>query len=159
MASTPDGGGYWLVASDGGIFAYGDAQFFGSTGAIHLNKPIVGMEAAPAGNGYWLVASDGGIFAFGPGAPFYGSAGSLALVEPITSMAAVPDGSGYWFSAADGGLFGYNAPFYGSGTNNPNLDIVVDMATDGSAPVQTLAGIPAIRNHVPRYAGPSRPAP
>ena len=25
MAATPDGGGYWLVASDGGIFSYGDA--------------------------------------------------------------------------------------------------------------------------------------
>ena len=25
MASTPDGAGYWLVAADGGIFAFGDA--------------------------------------------------------------------------------------------------------------------------------------
>ncbi len=32
MAPTPDGHGYWLVASDGGIFSYGDAQFYGSTG-------------------------------------------------------------------------------------------------------------------------------
>ncbi len=42
---TPDGGGYWLVASDGGIFTFGDAQFWGSTGSIRLNKPIVGMAA------------------------------------------------------------------------------------------------------------------
>ncbi len=33
MASTPDGKGYWFVASDGGIFAYGDAEFYGSTGS------------------------------------------------------------------------------------------------------------------------------
>ena len=39
MAATADGGGYWLVASDGGIFAFGDAGFFGSTGALNLNKP------------------------------------------------------------------------------------------------------------------------
>jgi hypothetical protein len=45
MAATPDGGGYWLVAADGGIFAYADAPFDGSTGAIHLNEPIVGMSA------------------------------------------------------------------------------------------------------------------
>ena len=32
MAATPDGKGYWLVASDGGIFTYGDAAFYGSTG-------------------------------------------------------------------------------------------------------------------------------
>ena len=61
----PTAGGYWLVASDGGIFSFGDAQFYGSTGAIHLNQPIVGMAPTPDGRGYWLVASDGGIFAFG----------------------------------------------------------------------------------------------
>ena len=65
MAPTPDGGGYWLVASDGGIFNYGDAAFYGSTGAIHLNRPIVGMAATADGRGYWLVASDGGIFSYG----------------------------------------------------------------------------------------------
>ena len=45
MAATPDGKGYWLVASDGGIFNYGDAGFFGSAGSLALNKPIVGMAA------------------------------------------------------------------------------------------------------------------
>ncbi len=39
--------GYWLVASDGGIFAFGDARFSGSTGAIRLNRPMVGMAPAP----------------------------------------------------------------------------------------------------------------
>jgi hypothetical protein len=43
MAPTPTSRGYWLVASDGGIFAFGDAGFHGSTGAMTLNKPIVGM--------------------------------------------------------------------------------------------------------------------
>jgi hypothetical protein len=43
MAANPSGKGYWLVANDGGIFNYGDAGFFGSTGAIKLNQPIVGM--------------------------------------------------------------------------------------------------------------------
>jgi len=72
MAPTPDNRGYWLVASDGGIFAFGDAQFYGSMGGKPLNKPIVGIAATPDGGGYWLVASDGGIFAFGD-AQFYGS--------------------------------------------------------------------------------------
>ena len=43
MAATPDGKGYWLVASDGGIFSFGDAAFFGSEGGVHLNAPIVGI--------------------------------------------------------------------------------------------------------------------
>ena len=58
--STPDGGGYWLVASDGGIFAYGDAGFYGSTGSLVLNKPVIGMVPTHDGGGYWLIASDGG---------------------------------------------------------------------------------------------------
>ena len=66
--------GYYEVASDGGIFAFGSAAFHGSTGGIHLTKPIVGMAIDPFTGGYWLVASDGGIFAFG-GAPFEGSMG------------------------------------------------------------------------------------
>src|SRR2546423_13903578 len=53
-------GGYWLSATDGGIFNFGTAGFFGSTGAIKLNKPIVGMAAAPSGQGYWLGGSGGG---------------------------------------------------------------------------------------------------
>ena len=61
MAATPDGGGYWLVAADGGIFNYGDAAFSGSAGSLPLAAPIVGMAAGPGG-GYWLVARDGGVF-------------------------------------------------------------------------------------------------
>jgi len=41
MASSNDGHGYWLVASDGGIFAFGDAGYYGSMGGTHLNAPIV----------------------------------------------------------------------------------------------------------------------
>ena len=65
MAPTPDHQGYWLVASDGGVFAFGDAGFYGSTGSIRLNKPIIGMIPTIDGRGYWLIASDGGVFAFG----------------------------------------------------------------------------------------------
>ncbi|HEV7888370.1 MAG TPA: CapA family protein, partial [Acidimicrobiales bacterium] len=114
MARTPDGGGYWLVASDGGVFSYGTARFFGSAGGIALNRPVVGMAATPDGGGYWLVASDGGIFNYG-NAGFHGSAGGIALNKPVVGMAATPDGGGYWLAASDGGIFNYgNAPFHGS---------------------------------------------
>ena len=114
MATVPYGVGYWMVASDGGIFSYGGAGFYGSTGGIRLNKPIVGMAATPDGGGYWLVASDGGVFAFGD-ARFYGSTGSIRLNKPIVGMAATPDGRGYWLVASDGGIFAFgDAGFYGS---------------------------------------------
>ncbi len=109
--STP---AYWLVASDGGIFSFGGAPFYGSTGAMVLNKSIVGMAGTPDGKGYWLVAADGGIFSYGD-AQFYGSTGSMVLNKPIVGMASTPDGKGYWLVATDGGIFSYgDAQFYGS---------------------------------------------
>ena len=130
MAATPTGRGYWLVASDGGIFNFGDATFYGSTGGIHLNQPIVGMAATPSGHGYWLVASDGGIFSYGD-AGFYGSTGSLHLNQPIVGMAATPTGHGYWLVASDGGIFSFgDAAFHGStGSIHLNQPIVGMAAT------------------------------
>jgi hypothetical protein len=117
--------GYWLVASDGGVFAYGQAGFHGSTGATALNKPVVGMASTLDDSGYWLVASDGGIFAFGD-APFYGSTGAIHLNQPIVAMSSTPDGGGYWLVASDGGIFAFgDAAFYGStGATHLNQPIV-----------------------------------
>jgi hypothetical protein len=113
-ATQSGGDGYWLVASDGGIFSYGKSLFFGSTGATKLNQPIVGMAAHPDGKGYWFVAADGGIFNFGS-ASFFGSAGGAPLNKPIVGMAATPTGKGYWLVASDGGIFSYgDAAFLGS---------------------------------------------
>ncbi len=68
---------YWEVASDGGLFSFGNAQFYGSMGGRPLNEPVVGMAATPTDHGYWEVASDGGLFAFG-NAQFHGSMGGRA---------------------------------------------------------------------------------
>ena len=81
MAATPSGDGYWLVATDGGIFSFGDAHFFGSTGAMHLNAPVVGMARDGSGDGYWLAGADGGVFTFGD-AQFQGSAAGPGARRP-----------------------------------------------------------------------------
>lgn len=130
MAVTPSKNGYWIVASDGGVFAFGDARFYGSTGSIALNKPIVGMASSPSGGGYWLVASDGGVFAFGD-ARFYGSTGNIVLNKPMVGMAATPSGLGYWLVASDGGVFAFgDARFFGStGAITLNQPIVGMAAT------------------------------
>jgi hypothetical protein len=106
--------GYWSFAADGGVFSHGSAHFYGSTGNIHLNQPIVGSDPTSDSAGYWLVASDGGVFTFGD-ARFYGSTGGMNLNEPIVGMASTPDGGGYWLVASDGGVFAFgDAAFYGS---------------------------------------------
>ncbi|HZM54691.1 MAG TPA: hypothetical protein VFC03_06655, partial [Acidimicrobiales bacterium] len=62
-------------------FSFGGAPFYGSTGAIHLVLPVVGMAPVPGGGGYWLVAADGGLFAFN--APFYGSMPALFAAATV----------------------------------------------------------------------------
>ena len=127
VSSAP---GYWMVASDGGIFNYGAAGFYGSAGAIHLNKPIVGMASTPNKAGYWIVASDGGIFSFG-NAGFHGSTGAINLNRAIVGMTTTPTGNGYWLVASDGGIFAFgDAAFYGStGSITLNKPIVGMAAT------------------------------
>ncbi len=134
MAIDPATGGYWLVATDGGIFAF-NAPFLGSTGNIHLNQPVVGMSGDQSGNGYWMVASDGGIFAFGD-APFLGSTGNIHLNKPVVGMAVDPATGGYWLVATDGGIFSFGgAPFLGStGSIHLNRPIV------GMAPLSDGSG-------------------
>jgi hypothetical protein len=122
--------GYWLVASDGGIFAFGDAGFYGSMGGHPLNMPAVGIAATIDGKGYWVDASDGGIFSFGD-ARFHGSMGSTRLNQPIVGMSAMPNGGGYWLVGSDGGIFAFgSAKFYGSmGGVRLNQKIVGMVAT------------------------------
>jgi hypothetical protein len=131
MAVDPATGGYWLVASDGGVFSF-NAPFEGSTGAMVLNKPIVGMGATPDGAGYWLVASDGGIFSFN--ATFYGGTGGMTLNKPVVGMAVDQATGGYWLVASDGGVFNFNAPFDGAtGGMKLNQPIVgIDPTADGN---------------------------
>jgi hypothetical protein len=86
LVPTRDGLGYWLVASDGGIFAFGNAPFRGSMGATKLNKPVVGMVRY--GSGYLMVAADGGIFSFSD-RPFAGSLGANPPARPIAFAATL----------------------------------------------------------------------
>lgn len=119
--------GYDLVASDGGVFSFGQ-PFCGSAGGFPLSAPVVGAAMAPSVGGYWLVGSDGGVFAFG-GAGFYGSTGGIRLAEPVVGMAGTANGHGYWLVAADGGVFAYgDARFFGSASGSPLRSPVVGIA-------------------------------
>ncbi len=89
MASTPDGKGYWLVASDGGVFAFGDAQFEGSMGGVALPSPVTGIAATPDGTatGSPLPTARSLHSATpatsGPTARLRGASGSPRLLEPV----------------------------------------------------------------------------
>ena len=140
--------GFWLVGSDGGIFTFGSAPFYGSTGSLTLQRPVVGMTPTDNRTGYWLVASDGGVFSFGD-ANFFGSVPSLGIAPagtpgvtkrlnaPIVGMVPSSDDGGYFMVASDGGIFAFgDAKFEGScpgigGCSGAAVAVVPDATGNG----------------------------
>ena len=133
IAATNSGNGYWLVGSDGGVFTYGDAPFFGSMGGKPLNKPVVAMAPTASGNGYWLVAADGGVFAFGDAvAPSNNPLPATKLNQPVVE-ATRTSGNGLALVAGDGGVFTLGgARFLGSMGGKPLNKPMVDIAATPS---------------------------
>jgi hypothetical protein len=139
--------GYWLDGSDGGIFSFGAAQFYGSTGSLVLQRPVVGIVATKDDGGYWLDASDGGVFSFGD-TQFYGSIPGLglhpagsglphSLNAPIVGMVPSTDDGGYFMVASDGGVFAFgDAHFAGScpgigGCSGAGVAVLPDASGNG----------------------------
>ncbi|HEX4082793.1 MAG TPA: hypothetical protein VHX40_07470 [Acidimicrobiales bacterium] len=111
MALSRDGGGYWLVGSDGAVYAFGDANYYGGENGHHLNQPIVAISPEANGNGYWLVGGDGGIFSFGS-AQAYGTPVPTHLPYPIVGLASTADSGGFWLVSHDGGIAEYGDAYY-----------------------------------------------
>ncbi len=111
--AAPSPSGYWSVGSDGGVFSFGPA-FYGSTGNLTLNQPVVAMTSTSDGKGYWFVAKDGGVFSYGD-AGFHGSVPGVGVhVTNIVGMAADTATGGYWMVGSDGGVYAFGAPYDGS---------------------------------------------
>jgi NlpC/P60 family protein len=163
VAATPSGNGYWLAATDGGVFSYGDAQFKGSMGGRKLNRPMVAIVATATGAGYWTVAADGGVFAFGDATPpatnpLPAMAGRGALNQPIVEATRIGP-SGLLLVAGDGGVFALGgAPFYGSmggkRLNQPMVDIVAGASGRGYATVAADGGVFAFGDFRPPATNP-----
>ena len=111
-----------MVATDGGVFAFGDAGYEGSVPASgigpvgskspdHLAAPIVGIIPTVDGKGYLMVASDGGVFAFGD-ANFAGSCASIGgCAAPVAAVVPDASGHGYWLLLSNCEMVAFgNAP-------------------------------------------------
>ena len=58
--ATADGNGYWLVTKTGGVYAFGDAAYYGAPG----HGIVTSAVRTPDGRGYWVLLSDGEVFAY-----------------------------------------------------------------------------------------------
>src|SRR5581483_10992445 len=111
-APIPAFPGFWSVAPDGRIRAYGDAAAAGDLAGRKLGGAIVSLAATPGGHGYWMLGADGGVFAFGD-APFLG-APTGGLHAPAVRLEPTPTGRGYWVLSAAGDVVAFgDAPFRG----------------------------------------------
>jgi hypothetical protein len=127
MVHSNSGNGYFLVASDGGVFAFGDATFAGSCPGIGgCAGAAVAVVPDASGNGYWVVTTTGNVYAFGD-AGYFGAPGPQA--SPITSAAATePGAGGYYDLDAAGDVFAYgDAKMFGS--LPPGATSITDPAT------------------------------
>ncbi len=135
MVPSADGGGYFMVASDGGVFAFGDARFEGSCPAIGgCSGAAVAVMPDATGDGYWLVTATGHVYTFGDAAA-YGSPGDQGTV---TSAVRTADGRGYWILFSNGRVVPFgDAAGYGSlpggaaGGFNPATSIFSTSDGDG----------------------------
>jgi hypothetical protein len=85
MAPTANGAGYWLAGSDGGVFTFGNAGFYGSYGGAFATSGVTGIMGTPDSGGYWLVRSTGAVLTFGDAA-FLGSLEYQTLAGPIDGL-------------------------------------------------------------------------
>ena len=69
MTAAANGQGYWMVADDGGIFAF-DVPFEGSLPRVrdlygYPYVPSVRMRSLPSNDGYYILGLNGTVYAFG----------------------------------------------------------------------------------------------
>ena len=135
MAADATGQGYWLVASDGGIFSFGDAAFHGSTGGQHLNRPIVGMaaDAEPARATGWWPPTAGSSPSVTP--PSTARPAECTSTSPSWAWPPIATGQGYWLVASDGGIFAFGDATFEGSTGGQHLNRpVVAMANATNLP-------------------------
>jgi RHS repeat-associated protein len=123
IANSKDHKGYWLVASNGTVYHFGDAGNYGSTTATK----VVGIAPTADGKGYWLVNSSGSVYTHGD-AKSYGSVSGKGIV----AIAATSDGKGYWLVASNGTVYPKgDAKIFGSATGKLITGIAVDATGKG----------------------------
>jgi RNA polymerase sigma factor (sigma-70 family) len=126
MVVSSDGGGYWVIASNGAVAAYGDATPYAASS--NPSAPFSSASAVSGSSGYVLLASDGTVV--GMGASAEGSATSVGSSCNAVAIRETPDGHGYWIALSSGAVLTFGeANSYGSALGNNVGAPIVGMAS------------------------------
>jgi hypothetical protein len=137
--------GYWMVGSDGKVYAFGGAQKVGEpAGAIAA--PAVDLEPTPTGDGYWVVDELGHVYAYNAKNLGNVDPAKLSAGEKVTSLSATPKGDGYWIFTSKGRVFTFGAAqsfgdMSGTPLNGPVLDSIPTPSGQGYYMVGSDGGV------------------
>jgi hypothetical protein len=127
--------GYRFIAGDGGVFNFAGLPYCGSTAAVALSTPVIGLAATHDDGGYWVATADGCVYAFG-NAAWYGSMEGQPVAGSIVSLVAAPNGLGYYLLSSTGKIYPFgDVPFWGDASGmaiaSPFVTMVIDPVTQG----------------------------
>ena len=139
--------GYWMLGSDGRVYAFGGTAHRGEATPHLAGTVAVDLEPTSTGDGYWIVDSAGRVYAFGD-ARHHGSADADRLTgdERVTSLSATRTGNGYWLFTDRGRALAFgDARFLGDMSavrlNGAVLDSIPTPSGDGYYMVAADGGI------------------
>jgi polyhydroxybutyrate depolymerase len=117
--------GYWTLAGDGTVRAFGGAVNYGGANDLLAGR-AVDLAATPAGDGYWIVGDRGDVRAFG-GAVHHGDAAAiLPSGDRVVALAASPSGFGYLLVTDAGRVYAFGDARYAGGVTGPLNAPIVD---------------------------------
>ena len=143
---APARSGYWMVGTDGRVYAFGDAKAYGDA-ALPAGAQAVDLEPTPTGNGYWIIDDLGNVYARGDAMTQPNlDRGKIASAEVITSLSATKTGKGYWIFTSIGQVIPFgDAVYYGDMSktklNAPVLDSIPTASGKGYYMVAADGGI------------------
>jgi myo-inositol-hexaphosphate 3-phosphohydrolase len=143
---VPARSGYWMVGTDGRVYAFGDAKIYGDA-ALPAGAQAVDLEPTPTGNGYWIIDDLGNVYARGDAMSQPNlDRGKIRSAEVITSLSATKTGKGYWIFTSIGQVIPFgDAVFYGDMSktklNAPVLDSIPTASGKGYYMVAADGGI------------------
>lgn len=136
MASTDDGGGYWIALRDGAVYSFGNARSYGDLrgsrwrgGPASPGAPIVGIAPSRDGKGYYLLGGDGAVYAFGDAA-YHGSVRESAYTGVVVGITSDTATGGYWVATSSGRVLAFDAPKLG-GAAGPGTTVGIAAAAGG----------------------------
>jgi hypothetical protein len=139
------GQGYWMLAADGEVYAFGDADPYPAWPTPIPPGAAIDVEPTPSGRGYWVVNEGGGVRYHGDAAQ-KGQAGSLRPGEVATAISRTRTGAGYWLFTNQGRVLPFgDAEFFGDMSaiklNGPVLDAIPTPSGRGYYMVASDGGI------------------